>query len=48
MVPTNLYGKYDSYDESRSHVVPALIKKAAHAKSTGEELVVLGTGTPLR
>jgi GDP-L-fucose synthase len=32
VVPTNIYGKYDQYNESSSHVVPALIRKAANAK----------------
>ena len=48
VVPTNLYGKYDSYGEDKSHVVPALIKKAVLAKTKGEPMIVLGTGKPLR
>ena len=48
VVPTNLYGKYDSYGEDKSHVVPALIKKAVLAKTKGESMIVLGTGKPLR
>jgi len=48
-MPTNLYGSQDNFDLASSHVLPALIRKAHEAKVTGaEEMVVLGTGTPLR
>ena len=47
-IPTNLYGNYDQYNPECSHVVPALIRKAYEAKRNDEELVVLGSGAPLR
>ena len=48
-MPTNLYGPNDNFDLNNSHVLPALIRKAAEAKATGaHELVVWGTGTPRR
>jgi GDP-L-fucose synthase len=48
-MPTNLYGPNDNFDLSNSHVLPALIRKAAEAKSSGAaELNVWGTGTPRR
>jgi GDP-L-fucose synthase len=48
-MPTNLYGPGDNFDLQRSHVLPALIRKAADAKASGHrELVVWGTGTPRR
>ena len=48
-MPTNLYGPNDNYDLNNSHVLPALIRKAHEAKARGDkELVVWGTGTPLR
>lgn len=48
-MPTNLYGPNDNYDLNNSHVLPALIRKAHEAKVRGDkELVVWGTGTPLR
>lgn len=48
-MPTNLYGPGDNYDLNSSHVVPALIRKAHEAKTSGaREVVVWGTGTPLR
>jgi GDP-L-fucose synthase len=47
--PTNLYGPGDNYDLNTSHVLPALLRKAHMAKSSGAtELVVWGTGSPLR
>lgn len=49
VMPTNLYGIGDNYDLNKSHVLPALIRKAHEAKVKGDaELVVWGTGTPLR
>ncbi len=48
-MPTNLYGPNDNFDLANSHVLPALIRKAAEAKKAGAaELVVWGTGTPRR
>lgn len=47
----NLYGIYDVgfFDDNRSHVVPALVKKFVEAKEAKEEQVVLwGTGKPTR
>jgi GDP-L-fucose synthase len=49
VMPTNLYGKGDTYDLQNSHVLPALVRKAHEAKMRGAaELVVWGTGTPRR
>ncbi|MBO5093583.1 MAG: GDP-L-fucose synthase [Lachnospiraceae bacterium] len=48
-MPTNLYGPYDNYELSGSHVMPAMIRKFHEAKMSGAETVELwGTGTPLR
>jgi len=48
-MPTNLYGPGDNFDLNKSHVLPALIRKAAEAKVTREKkIVVWGTGTPRR
>ncbi len=48
-MPTNLYGQGDNFDLNKSHVLPALIRKAAEAKATGEKkMIVWGTGTPRR
>ncbi len=48
-MPTNLYGRGDSFDLQSSHVIPALLAKAHAAKSDGgKTLEVWGTGRPLR
>lgn len=48
-MPTNLYGPYDNYDLTGSHVMPAMIRKFHEAKTAGKPSVELwGTGTPLR
>jgi GDP-L-fucose synthase len=48
-MPTNLYGPNDNYDLAKSHVLPALIRKAHEAKQRGKkELMVWGSGKPKR
>ncbi|WP_261387417.1 NAD-dependent epimerase/dehydratase family protein [Chitinophaga pinensis] len=48
-MPTNLYGPNDNYDLNKSHVLPALIRKFHEAKkNNAAEVVIWGTGTPLR
>jgi GDP-L-fucose synthase len=48
-MPTNLYGPYDNYDLSGSHVMPAMIRKFHDAKVNNLPSVELwGTGSPLR
>ncbi|MBI4030093.1 MAG: GDP-L-fucose synthase [Proteobacteria bacterium] len=48
-MPCNLYGPGDTYDQSRSHVIPALIMKMHAAKMKNLPSIVLwGTGVPLR
>jgi GDP-L-fucose synthase len=48
-LPTNLYGPGDNFDLETSHVLPALIRKIANAKSTDAPAVTLwGTGAPRR
>jgi GDP-L-fucose synthase len=47
--PTNLYGPGDTYDLKASHVIPALLAKMHHAKTTGAaEVEIWGTGQPRR
>lgn len=49
VIPTNLYGPGDYFDESRSHVVSALLKRAIEARDAAKrELVVWGDGTNTR
>ena len=47
--PTNLYGPNDNFDDSSSHVIPAIIKKILFAKKERKSTVSLwGDGTPTR
>ena len=49
LMPTNLYGPNDNFDEFASHVPAALMRKFHEAKINNEgEVVVWGTGTPRR
>lgn len=48
-MPTNAYGVGDNFNETFSHVIPALMKRFHDAKISGLEKVELwGTGKPLR
>jgi GDP-L-fucose synthase len=48
-MPTNLYGKGDSYHPENSHVLPALLRRIHEAKvANAPEVVIWGTGNPLR
>jgi len=48
-MPTNLYGPYDNFDLTSSHVLPALMRKFHDAKLAGDrEVVMWGTGVPRR
>ena len=49
VIPNNLYGLNDNYDEKKSHVVPALIRKIDLAKKKKKNFISLwGTGKPKR
>jgi GDP-L-fucose synthase len=49
VMPCNLYGPGDNFDQLTSHVLPALIRKFHEAKEAQlREVVVWGTGNPLR
>jgi len=45
LIPCNLYGEYDKYEEHHSHFVSALIRKIYEAEDSIE---LWGTGKPLR
>ena len=45
LIPCNLYGEHDKYEEHHSHFVSALIKKIYEAT---DKVEVWGTGKPLR
>ena len=49
LLPVNLYGPGDNFDLHTSHVIPAMIRKFAEARDTGQGRVVLwGDGSPTR
>jgi GDP-L-fucose synthase len=49
LMPTNLYGPGDQFDLNKSHVLPALMRKAHEARvNHSQEMVVWGSGNPRR
>ena len=50
LMPTNLYGPGDNFDDKSSHVLPALMARFERARQsgTGEPVTVWGSGTPRR
>jgi GDP-L-fucose synthase len=49
VMPTNIYGTNDKYNDKNSHVIPALIKRFHEAKIKNKKIVkVWGTGNALR
>jgi GDP-L-fucose synthase len=48
-MPSNLYGPNDNFDPQNSHVLPALLRKAAKAQRNGDpSMTVWGSGAPRR
>lgn len=48
-IPANVYGPGDNFDESSSHVIPALLLRFHKAVQDGaEEVVIWGSGEPRR
>lgn len=49
LMPTNIYGFNDKYDENLSHVIPSMLIKFINAKKKGSPHVkVWGNGKPMR
>ena len=49
VMPTNLFGSFDNFSTTTSHVLPALIRKFHDANNNNSKTVVLwGTGEPKR
>ncbi len=49
LIPCNLYGRYDNFEPSRSHLMPAIIHKIQEAKSSGSsEVTIWGNGIARR
>lgn len=47
-VPTNIYGPNDDWSLEGGHVIPSLVHRCYLAKKHGQDLVVWGSGKPLR
>jgi GDP-L-fucose synthase len=48
-IPGNVYGPFDNFSATESHVVPALLRRFHEAVAAGEEIVTCwGTGAPTR
>jgi GDP-L-fucose synthase len=48
-MPTNLYGPGDNYDLEKSHVIPALLRKAHDAREAkADSIPIWGSGSPRR
>lgn len=49
VMPTNLYGPFDNFHPSNSHVIPALLRRFHEAVESGAgEVVIWGSGMPMR
>lgn len=49
LIPCNLYGRWDSFEPERSHLVPAIIRKLHEARRDGRDVVeIWGTGEARR
>ncbi len=49
LIPGNVYGEYDNYEDGNSHVVPAMIRRFYEAKLEDlPEVVMWGSGKPTR
>ncbi|OLD57944.1 MAG: GDP-fucose synthetase [Acidobacteria bacterium] len=49
LLPVNLYGPGDNFDEKSSHAIPAIIRKCLQAvRDKSGEIVLWGTGKPTR
>lgn len=49
IIPCNLYGKYDKFDDSNSHMIPAVIKKIHNAKANRiKQIEIWGDGLARR
>jgi GDP-L-fucose synthase len=48
VIPTNIYGPNDNFSLEEGHVLPALIHKCYLAKKNNTDMLVWGSGKPLR
>jgi GDP-L-fucose synthase len=48
VIPTNIYGPNDNFNIENGHVIPSLIHKCYLARENNTDLVIWGSGKPLR
>ena len=49
LIPGNVYGEYDNFNEEYSHVIPAFIRRFLEVKESGaRQIVCYGSGRPTR
>lgn len=49
IIPGNMYGEFDNFRNSESHVVPAMVRRYFEAKRAGaKDITMWGTGSPVR
>lgn len=49
LIPGNVYGEWDNFNLTQSHVIPALLRKYLEAKERDQpEIVAFGSGRPTR
>jgi GDP-L-fucose synthase len=48
VIPTNIYGPNDNFNIENGHVIPSLIHKCYMARENNTDLVIWGSGEPLR
>lgn len=49
LIPVNMYGPHDNFNEQTSHVIPAIINKISNAiKNNDKSITLWGDGTPTR
>ena len=49
VIPCNLYGRYDNFSLQKSHLIPAIIRKIAEAKNSGQHKIeIWGDGESRR
>jgi GDP-L-fucose synthase len=48
LIPCNLYGRYDKFDQVNSHLVPAILHKLHQAKTNNHAVEIWGDGSAKR
>jgi GDP-L-fucose synthase len=48
VIPTNIYGINDNFNLENGHVIPSLIHKCYLARENNTDLIIWGSGAPLR